>query len=222
MPVPYQDKPIERLREEVIDQLIMNYGHGEISLEAFQRRLDEAYETQDHAVLNAVTADLSLQVDREYAERKNRELGVHYSSEQPDDIDWMVNIMGGSSRAGAWSIPRQLRIVTVMGGAELDFSEALFAQQDLHIKVFCLMGGVEIKVPEQVSVHSKAVAIMGGVENNCRQDVDRDSPRIVIEGVVLMGGISIEVKRPERETWWNFADKVRQTFGFATGDKPGN
>ena len=37
MAVIIQDRPIEKLREEVIDQLIMNYSHGEISLEAFDR-----------------------------------------------------------------------------------------------------------------------------------------------------------------------------------------
>jgi hypothetical protein len=219
MPVTYKDKPIELLREEVIDQLIMNYGHGEISLEAFERRLDEAYETLDHEVLNAVTADLSLQIDREYTEKKHQELGIHYSSEEPDDIDWMVSIMGGSNRAGAWSVPRELRIVTVMGGAELDFSEAQFAQHDLRIKVFCLMGGVDIKVPEQVGVDSKAIAIMGGVENRGNGDASGKGPRIIVEGLVLMGGISIKVKRPLRETWRNFADDMRRYFGFAPGDQ---
>ena len=42
MSVAYRDKPIELLREEVIEQLIMNYGHGELSLGAFERRLDQA------------------------------------------------------------------------------------------------------------------------------------------------------------------------------------
>jgi hypothetical protein len=219
MSVAYQDKPIELLREEIIDQLIMNYGHGEISLEAFERRLDEAYGTQDHEVINAVTADLSLQVDRDYTEKKKQELGFHYSSEEPDDVDWMVSIMGGSDRRGTWRVPRELRIVTVMGGAELDFSEARFAQRDLRIRVFCMMGGVDIKVPEQVGVFSKAVAIMGGVENKGTGDTMFEGPRIVVEGLVLMGGISIKVKRRLRETWRNFAGDIRRYFGFAPGNQ---
>ena len=31
MPVKAQDKPIYKLRQEVIDQLILNYGHETIS-----------------------------------------------------------------------------------------------------------------------------------------------------------------------------------------------
>ena len=58
MPVSFQDKPIELLREEVIDQLIMNYGHGQISLQAFEQ-VDQAYELNDHQ-LHALTEDLVL------------------------------------------------------------------------------------------------------------------------------------------------------------------
>ena len=35
MTVKLEDRPIENVREEVVDQLTMNYGHGELSLEAF-------------------------------------------------------------------------------------------------------------------------------------------------------------------------------------------
>jgi hypothetical protein len=100
MPVAYQDKPIELLREEVIDQLIMNYGHGEISLEAFERRLDEAYAASDHDLLHALTSDLTLETDQEYTRRKQQQLGVHYATGEPEDVDYLVSIMGGNSAAG--------------------------------------------------------------------------------------------------------------------------
>ena len=45
MPVTPKDKPIQTLREETIDTLIMNYGHGHLSLDAFERRLDQAFGT---------------------------------------------------------------------------------------------------------------------------------------------------------------------------------
>ena len=219
MSVPYQDKPLERLREEVIDQLIMNYGHGEISLDAFERRLDEAYGAQDHGTLNALTADLSLQVDQDYTAKKKEELGYAFSAEEPDDLDWVINIMGGSERGGAWSVPRELRIVTVMGGAALDFSEARFAEPVLRIKLFCLMGGVEIKVPEQVRVESKAIAIMGGVDNRAGGEAGTEAPRILVEGLVVMGGLDIKIKRRVRENWRRFADELRRYLGFAGSEE---
>ena len=48
MSVVLEDRPIEQVREEVIDNLIYNYSHGVISAEAFERRLDKAMSTQVH------------------------------------------------------------------------------------------------------------------------------------------------------------------------------
>ena len=42
MSVKVEDRPIEQVREQVIDQLIYNYSHGVISVDAFERRLDNA------------------------------------------------------------------------------------------------------------------------------------------------------------------------------------
>lgn len=220
MPVSYQDKPIELLREEVIDQLIMNYGHGQISLQAFERRLDQAYELSDHQQLHALTEDLVLEVNKEYADKKREEFGIRYSSEPADSVDWMVDIMGGSKRGGAWQVPPELRVITLMGGGEVDFSSAQFSAQDVRVRVACVMGGVDIKIPEGVSVYSKVVSIMGGVETKGYAAPSEDGPRIIIEGVVIMGGINVTVKRPRRETWRSFADEVRRAFGFSASEPP--
>ena len=55
MPVAPQDRPLASLREETIDRLIVNYGHGKLSLEAFERRLDQALDAQTHDRLLALT-----------------------------------------------------------------------------------------------------------------------------------------------------------------------
>ena len=99
MSVPDQDKPVEMLREEVIDQLIMNYGHGELSLDAFDRRLGVAIDSSDHTELAGLIADLSLAVDKTYADKKKQELGIRYETSDAEDIDYMINIFGGSNRS---------------------------------------------------------------------------------------------------------------------------
>ena len=76
MPVTPQDRPIDAFREETVDQLIMNYGHGELSLEAFERRLDEALDTKSHDRLLELTKDLDLSADRQYTAQKQAELGI--------------------------------------------------------------------------------------------------------------------------------------------------
>ena len=76
MPVPPQDRPLDAVREETIDRLIVNYGHGKLSLEAFERRLDQALDAKSADALVALTNDLELQVDRQYAQQKRAEFGI--------------------------------------------------------------------------------------------------------------------------------------------------
>ena len=76
MPVKTQDRPINIVREEVIDQLIVNYGHEELSLEAFERRLDQALASDDPEELTELVADLELQADKDYSDQKREELDL--------------------------------------------------------------------------------------------------------------------------------------------------
>jgi len=105
MPVNPQDRPIETLRKEVIDQLIMNYSHGELSLEAFERRLDEAMETADHKVLVELTADLDLATDQEYVDSKKEQLNSNYRPGDSEEVEYIYQIFSGSDRSGEWKLP---------------------------------------------------------------------------------------------------------------------
>src|SRR6185436_10526365 len=98
MPVTPQDRPIDTLREETVDQLIMNYGHGKLSREAFERRLDEALDTKSHDKLLELTRDLDLKADRQYTAQKKAELGIRVEPaavSSADDTEHVVNIFAG-------------------------------------------------------------------------------------------------------------------------------
>ena len=69
MPVKIKDRPVNHIREEVIDQLVMNYAHQEITLEAFERRLDRAIDTEDRNVMLEQVADLDLTTDSQYQKK---------------------------------------------------------------------------------------------------------------------------------------------------------
>ena len=74
MSVKIEDRPIKGIREEVIDQLGMNYAHKEITLEAFEKRLDLAMDTEDRSVLLDQVADLDLTTDNQYEKTKAAKL----------------------------------------------------------------------------------------------------------------------------------------------------
>jgi hypothetical protein len=215
MPVTPQDRPLDALREETVDQLIMNYGHGHLSREAFERRLDEALDTKSHERLLELTRDLDLKADRAYTRQKKAELGIRVDTSAAarlDETEHMINILGGNTRKGAWDVPHAIRVFNVLGGAELDFTDARFTAETTYITVFCLFGGVNIRVRDGMRTVSKAVCIFGGVDNRGGTTTDPDAPLLVIEGLALFGGVDIRVKKTPKQRFTEFAEQLRAMF----------
>lgn len=212
MPVAIEDRPIETVREEVIDQLIMNYSHGKLSYEAFERRLDTAMASQNHKEIAALAEDLDLNVDKEYQDKKQRDFYANVAPSDHENTEYLVNIFGGSDRSGAWTVPKELRSLSIFGGSNIDFSESKFSQKVTRIKVLCIFGGDNIYVPEYVNVVSKAFCVFGGVNNKAPSIADRNAPCILIEGFCLFGGINIKLKRTIKEKFVAFADSMKSMF----------
>ena len=215
MPVAAQDRPIEAVRRETIDQLILNYGHGKLSLAAFERRLETAMDAKSHDALLELTKDLEVLTDPGYAQKKHAELGAQVD-ENLDDVDeeeWMVHVFGGSNRKSSWNVPRRIKMINVFGGCDLDFTQATFAARKTRIIMLCLFGGATLYVPEGVRAISKAVCIFGGINNRAPATTDPNAPTLVIEGLVLFGGVDIKLKKSFKKRYIEFAESVRGMFG---------
>lgn len=212
MPVVIEDRPIERIREEVIDKLIMNYSHGALSYEAFERRLDTAMESQDNKEIYALTQDLDLDVDRNFVESKKNDFFDNFEVGDTQDVDHVINVFSGGSRTGAWQVAKEIKMLSIFSGADIDFTEAKFTQPTVNIKLFSLFSGDNIYIPENVNVVSKVFCIFGSVDNSApiRQSVN--SPTIIVEGISIFSGIDIKPKRTIKEKFIAFADSLRNMF----------
>jgi len=215
MPVNPQDQPIDSLREQTVDQLIMNYGHGRLSREAFERRLDEALDAKTADKLVGLTTDLDLKADQQYSAQKRAELGIRVDPKAAADtgeVETMVNIFGGTTRRGAWDVPHEIKMINVFGGCELDFSDARFTTKTTRVMMFCMFGGASFRVREGMRVQSKAICIFGGIDNRAGSTTDPDAPLLIIEGIALFGGADIKIKKTPRQKFQEFAATLRSMF----------
>jgi hypothetical protein len=109
----------------------------------------------------------------------------------------VVAIMGGAMRKGRWSPARTNVALSVMGGTHLDFREAILGPGVTDVKVFAMMGGVEIVVPPGINVESHGIGIMGGFDHVTDYGENAvDAPTLRITGLALMGGVEITVRNP--------------------------
>ncbi len=81
-----------------------------------------------------------------------------------------------------------------MGGCELDLRDARIKDSEAVLNIRAIMGGVELRIPDDWSVVVRGTPIMGAFEDKTRRRQPNDqtaSQCLVIEGMVLMGGVEI-------------------------------
>jgi hypothetical protein len=218
MTVTLTDRPIETVRSEVIDQLIMNYSHGEISYEAFERRLDQAMELANHQDLVDLTQDLPLAVDKAFVESKKQDLAPNYVAGEAEEVDTMVNIFSSSNRGGSFRVAKEIRYFSIFSSTDIDFTDAVFSQQEVRIKIFSLFSSDTIYVPENVNVASKAFCIFASIDNAApNNDLNHlrsntPVPTLIIEGFSIFSSVDIDLKRTMKEKLMKMADSFKNIF----------
>ena len=106
--------------------------------------------------------------------------------------------MSGHSTKGRWRISGKTNAVAVMGGCDMDLRRAEIEGPEVEITAFAFWGGINIIVPEGFDVELQGFSFMGGRELRLRDvPIVRGSPRIVVRGFAIMGGIDVK-SRPNR------------------------
>jgi len=111
--------------------------------------------------------------------------------------DQVVAIFSGASRGGHWRVRKNTSVATVFGGAELDTTEAVFEAQTVTINVFCMFGGVELRVPDGVEVRNQVSGIFGGVDVKVSPP-RTGAPTVIVKGVAMFGGVEIRNPKTKR------------------------
>lgn len=77
-----------------------------------------------------------------------------------------------------------------LGGVHLDLTGADVAGDEAVLRVSAVMGGVEIRIPEDWTTEVRLTPMLGGVEDRTRGPAAA-ARRLVVEGAVFLGGLEI-------------------------------
>lgn len=138
-------------------------------------------------VLGAIHAGL-VALGR-YMSNKTKELEKDNEGQQSKK--YMAFMNGKDIRISKEEV-KEISIRCVMGGVNLDLTEAYIAE-DMEIKIQAVMSGVAIKVPPMVRVKLDGTNIMGGFANMVPAYEKEDIPTITIDAESIMGGITVEM-----------------------------
>ena len=122
-------------------------------------------------------------------DRRTAEAGEP-GSEPGSILDAFV-FMSGVKKASSSPDFRVGDITAIMGGAEIDLRQASIRGGPAVLDTFAMMGGIEIRVPDDWTVDLQGTPLMGGFEDKTRRPSDT-SKRLVISGLAIMGGIEVK------------------------------
>ena len=105
-----------------------------------------------------------------------------------------VGVTGGVKEKTTTKAFKGGYVSAVMGGVELDLSEAAIETPPATIEATVVMGGAEIKVPQDWQVKTEAQVIMDRVQamGAREKSSEETTPDLVITGQVIMGGLDIK------------------------------
>ncbi len=192
---------LEALRQKAIDALCETFAQDQITVEDFERRVDEAHEAISTTQLRELLADLpapSAALTRRPDSSGLARRPSYAPAEHLKERDLMVGILGGGSRVGHWVPARKSLAIGLMGGVELDYREVALPPGVTEVRAIAVMGGIEILVPPDVVVDLSGFAIMGAFEQKSEQppNLSADTPVLRVTGFALMGGVEVKSRYP--------------------------
>ena len=156
-------------RDQVVDVLREALMSGRLTQEEHADRLEQTLEAKTLGELEPITRDLVVPgqpapVAQPVASASTSLVPIEEPADPEQSFDTMVAIFGGGERNGRWRVKRRTN-------------------------AFAVFGGIDITVPEGVTVRNEGVGIFGGFGARGSDNPDPNAPVVVVKGLALFGGV---------------------------------
>jgi hypothetical protein len=194
VPEPRNLRASDADRERVANVLREAAGDGRLTMDELDERLDAVYAAKTYAELEPITHDLPDAGATYTPAPSPAALGDPARFGGEPTSHGAVAILGGFTRKGDWTVPKEFTAFMLMGGGEIDMREARFAEREVSIHIVAIMGGCEVIVPEDATVRVTGIGIMGAFDHTGAGGGSPDGPVITVNGVAFMGGVDVKRK----------------------------
>lgn len=117
--------------------------------------------------------------------------------ENGKNVDAQTAVFSGNDRIYNNEEFTGASLIAVFGGVDLDLRNAVFTK-DTVIKAFCLFGGIDIKVPEDVNIKIRSGFIFGGISDERKNASEKSKHTIYVDAGGGFGGITISDKMKKK------------------------
>ena len=169
-------------RDATLERLSAATGDGRLTLEEFSQRMNRATTAKTRAELDRLVADLPADVGA---------VSSAVAERSPARPSWHISPIGGLSVSGPWRMERSVIVVSLIGGADLDLSQAQLAAPEVTLTKVSLLGGVSIAVPPGIRVDASGFSLIGGTSVEAGPEPGPGAPTVHVRAFSLLGGTRI-------------------------------
>lgn len=197
-PAPAADAAIRASdadRDRIAAILREALAEGRLDAEEHAERIDGVYRAKSLGELERLIGDLPAG-----HRGADRPAAPAYGPEPPagPGEQRLVGVFGAATRTGRWRVPARITALAVFGSVEIDLTEALFTRQHVHINATSILGSVDIRVPENITLRGGGSGVLGSFETEGLESDDPKAPVVTVDGFALLGSVET---RPKRGKW---------------------
>ena len=206
-----QPIPLERERERVMEVLSQHFAQDHLTIDEFERRIEQVYRIDSPAALRSLTQDLPDIVSNVPAARPlpTPSGGRAAVSGRQDRI---LSIMSETTRTGPWLVPPHLDVTGVMSDTKIDLTHAVMPVGVVDFEVRAIMASLKVIVPPGMRVIIDTHSVMSNVRSRADELPPEDAPAtgnapvVRITGFALMSDVNIVVRRREDTAYYDDDD----------------
>ncbi|MFF3461421.1 DUF1707 domain-containing protein [Streptomyces sp. NPDC002619] len=183
-------------RDRIADILRDALGEGRVTAEEHAERVEGVLNAKTVGELEVFIQDLPAAHQRSAAPAYTPVPPRPESGAIPAEADAnVVAVFSSAARKGRWRAGRRLHAYAVFGTVEIDLSEAIFEYQQVVIKAVSVLGDVQIRVPENVSLRGTGGGVLGNFEVDTLDSVDSEAPVVYVDGWAVLGNVEARPRR---------------------------
>lgn len=187
-------------RERIAELLRDAYAEGRLTVDEHSERIEAAYSAKTFGELAPLTRDLPAH--RPLSTEKASAAPVPQLPPARQESPSVVAVFGGAERKGRWRVGSHLKVVSVFGGVLIDLTDAVFESPEVVIEVTAIFGGVEVRVPENVSLHGGGAGIFGAFSVREQTVADPYAPVVRVKGVAIFSGCEAKPRKGKKVREW--------------------
>ncbi|WP_225993592.1 DUF1707 SHOCT-like domain-containing protein [Actinomadura rudentiformis] len=196
-PGPPEMRASDADRDQVAQILREAAGEGRLGLDELDDRLTAVYAAKTYAELEPITRDLPVTGSAPHPSGP-----PVFGAPIIDAPSWRRGFAFCSEfkRQGVWNVPAKFTGFAFWGGGKVDLREARFVPgQEVRIRAFAIMGGIDVIAPDDLTVHVKGIGIMGGFDHSASGPGVPGAPRVVVSGLAFWGAVDVKRKARKEE-----------------------